>query len=663
MPRRKKKRPEGAGPQRNEMLSDFWSDRIEAGKKVKRNYTDTGDQVLGYFKAQHEKLYSDPDVRKDFNDFAGSAQISIPKIAQMKNSLGPRLYLPKPDRKIRPKTDDGIMLGLSRLFQAYLNYSVRESKHPRQLRRSIDDGLIRGRAMQRQIWDDVRQIVTSVYVSSEDVVFDPDFDEIESARWIAIRHTEPLWETKRRIPQKWRTDNLDKSVLKDSDDPAEATRSSDQIEYWEVLSKMGAGFRGIEGAEKFPDEEDFVRLEIVPGHKVPLAEGEWEIPLYLDRDWPLSYFDPIETPDSHWPESMAGQVLSCQKGIDLLSTLRISSCKNRDRVVVFCDSKVNKLSQNQLRSGSAADFIPIDIPNGQSLDMIVKVADFGQGSRESAMERAYLEAEIEEATGVTAMVSGGSEEGAKDRSATATQARSNATSARLEDLRQKVEEFETDAARKEAIMVRLWLEQKDVEPYVRVSDLNLFYVKVEVPGGATIPVRSFEQGSLSLKDIYPGCSNYFDRPEKAYEHAKLCWQNMIQSTDPRVRDLANSIKAMGPSPMDPELPALISVAPVTVERVWLDTAGMTAEELMREMHYEIATGAGIKWDRATERENTNMLLQTTLPIMLQNMDYEGANALLQLQFEANDVPEDKRVVLKPPVMPTQPEGNPKDKNK
>lgn len=667
MPRKKNKETteqKRIRQERDAQVSDFWTRRIQAAKEVKRDYMAVGDEVLSYFKAHHRTLYMDPEIKTNFMDLAGSANVSVPKIAQMVNSIGPRLFLTKPDRRIRPRTDDGVMLCLARLFQAYLNYTVRESKHPKQLRKSILDNLTRGRMFQRQIWDPIRKIITSIFLPSKDFLFDPDFQDIESARWIAIRHTEPLWETKRRIPQAWRTKDLEKLASCEDKDADKQNRTADVVEYWEILSKMGAGFRGADMKNsQFKEEdenEDFVRLEIVAGHRCPLMEGDWDVPLYLDRDWPVSYSEFVETPEAHWPESIAGQVIACQKGIDLLTSLRMSSCKNRDRTIIFTDSKISQQAQNRLKNGTASEFIPIDLPSGMTMDMVLKVADFGQGSAESARERAYLEQEIEAAMGTTSLVTGGEDAGAKDRSATASQLRNEASSTRLGDLKAKVAEFEEDAARKEAAMIRLFLSQEDVEPYVRMSDLRMFYVKVEVPGGATIPVRDLSGDALSLAQIYPPASTYFEKPEMAYEAAVALWQEIAQAQDPRLVEIGQTLASVGMDPMS-GLPTGIQVAVVDVERVWQDTAGMTAEEVLREMHYEIASGAGIRWDRTTEQKNVDELLQTTLPIMLQNMDYAGANQLLRMRDEAYDVPEDKRVTLEPPPPPPPTEAAPPEK--
>jgi hypothetical protein len=161
VPRKRKKGPapavyqaedkaEAGRRERDRVLSRFWSERIRAGLEAKRDYVATADEVVDYFRANHQRLFEDASTKKHFMDFQGAAAISVPKVAQMRNALGPRLYQAKPVRTVSPKTDDGVMLGLARLLRAYLNYTVRESKFTKHLRAAIDDGLLRGRCFLQQ---------------------------------------------------------------------------------------------------------------------------------------------------------------------------------------------------------------------------------------------------------------------------------------------------------------------------------------------------------------------------------------------------------------------------------------------------------------------------------------------------------------------------------
>lgn len=669
MAKRKRKSAEekALDRRRNQLLSEGWGDRITAAKKQKKEYIDTSEEVMKFFRAKHDHLY---ESTSDFMDFTGAATVSVPKVAQMKGSLGPRLYVAAPTRTVTPRTQDGVMVGMTRVLGAALTYTAREARFARTIRNVVDDGLISGRLVLRQVWDDVRKIITSTYVDSMDLLFDPDFTSIEDANWIAIRHREPLWQLERRLP-KWRTKGLQKHALsggvigvqreddshekeEDDDEDSSGRATATVVEWWEILSKMGVGLRmaGMPRPEvkKWSDEKDFVRLAIVLGHEILLEEGDWDVPLYLDRTWPISHVDFVETPRASWPQSPMGLVLPLQKAADLLTSLKLSSCKNRERVLMFIDKKFAVEAQEAVRHGTSADLIPVDLPQGYSLDMVLKIAELGQGNPETAQEREFLLKEMEQTLGTTSLVTGGQDQESQDRSATATQLRNSAAEIRTADLENKVSELLTDAACKEALAWRLFVDEEDIASIVRADQINLFYVSVMLPGETEIPVRPLkideeadEDASLTLKDLYPGAATYFNTAEEAMSAGFTMWQGLMDPSlsDPRLAQIRDALLAQGLDEFG--MPFAIKPDLVTAERVWQDTAGLTAEELMRELSYEIEAGKGVKFDKAAERANIDNLLQTALPAAMQMSDMAAVNKFMTLRYDAYQVPLDKRV--------------------
>ncbi len=673
---RTKKTPEQRRKDKSQeaQLSEYWGGRIQAGLKVRQEYEDTAKKVMGFLKPQHRELFDSPDLASQFMDFQGSMTLSVPAIAKMKNSLAPQIYMSEPARNVAYRGNDNVLKGLARVIQTYLNYTAKETNQAKQLRNASDDGLIRGRCFLRQVWDAIRKLITSTYVSSLDVVVDPDFTSLQDVQWIAIRHREPLWQVKRRVPKKALTRGLEKicdAGKSDEDKDKGIAGSTRIVEWWEVLSKMGNGARGIDLEDSgISDEEDFVRLEVVVGHDRLLAVGQWDVPLYLDRDWPISMVDFLELPDEPWPVSPAGQVVPLQGGIDLLTSVKLNGCKQRDRVVMCVDAEIDRTSQDTLKNGTSSDFVAVKLPPGRTLDSAVKVLDFGPGSPETTNERAFLLNEMETTMGSTQVVTGGPDAGPQDRSATASSMRGQATQTRVGDLKNKVSELYTDASRKEAVMVRLFLTEEDVARYVRPSDLALFYVSIELADSPPMPVRKVsiedeegnlvEQEVLTLQDLAPQLSTYYDTPDEAAQAMAMFWEELQGRVDLESVQLRDALVQGGVDPVT-MLPLGMSIAPVTAERVWQDTSGMTAEEILDELSYSIETGAGIKFNKDAERANTDNLLQTLLPVVSQMGDVVGMNKLLDMRFDAYDVPQEKRFKLNPPPPPVQaPQGDKKE---
>lgn len=671
-----------ASHQTDRDIADYWTKMIRKGLDTRKTYTNAAKTVEEYLGPIHKELFERDDVRTHYAKVDGSSAVSIPKIVQMRNALGPRLYQVKPVRSMHARTSDLVLVALGIVLEFYVNYTTREAKFAKHQRKATDDGLIRGRSMLRQTFDSVREIVTSVYLSSLDFVFDPDFFEIEDGKWIAFRVVEPYWETRRRVTEKWRTNGLEKNHHKNTETDSHSEgnheqrdgadrrpQSADLTTYWVVLSKMGRGLRGLgmDDDRRRKDDKDFVRLEIVLDHDVPIAEGDWEVPLYLDKDWPVSYADPVEPMDRHWPDSIPAQILPSQQSIDLLSSTRLQGSKNRDRLIVFSDASVMEdVDVHAFKNGGPAEFISINLPSGKMLQDAIMVPQFGEGSQGAMAERDYHERQIENTTGVTDTLSGGHTMGAVERSATATAQRTDASNVRVQDLKHKIEELTTDAGRKEAIIARLMLDAEDVEPAVPPGKIGMFYISVMVPGGAEIPIRDTRTPEdrqkqpmpdvLTLEQIAPEASTFYLAPETAYAGAVAVMEALTQPEEPRLAQLADVIMSSG---VDPEtgLPPNIQIKPVRVETVWQATAGMSPKELMREFGYEMATGSGHKMNKEAEQQNADFLVQNVLSVALQTGDIENANKILSIRDEAFDIPLDQRVQLVPPPPPA-PEGGP-----
>ena len=237
-------------------------------------------------------------------------------------------------------------------------------------------------------------------------------------------------------------------------------------------------------------------------------------------------------------------------------------------------------------------------------------------------------------------------------------------------MQHRSEELHTDAARKEAISAKLLLSEDDITPYVDTSKIGMYYVSLRLPGGAEIPVRDprpekqriraqknpqGDQGPITLELISPSASNYFMDVEQAYQAAMMLVEDIQMSEDEKVIEIASLINLEAVDPED-GLPLAVEISPVTASRVWQDTAGMTAEEVMREMNYEIASGSGIKVNKEAEVENAQEMTQTVLPQALGRGDIPAANKVLDMRDEALEVPQDQRVRFSQLELPQTPAG-------
>lgn len=664
---------------RNEQVVKFWSRRLDAAKAEKEEYSKLAKEVQGFFKSRHEKLFESSSVSDHFLKFQGAAAVSIPKTAQIRNSLGPHLYYKRPIRKITPNTDDGVMVALARVLEAYLAYTAKEGGFSRQSRKAINDSLVRGRGFLQVGWDDEREIITSWFVSSKHVFLDPDVDCMEDCEWIAVRIREPIWRTQRRLKDRgesWRGKGLKPNVVvgmhsidheydelddEEKDETTKVSHSNELLEYYRIYSKMGAGVRGSDwpGAmERYDDSDDYVALEICVNHDTPLYEGDWEVPLYLDKAWPLCELDFVETDDDLWPISIMGLVLPLQVELNLLSSLMLNSAKHRGKVVIAGDKSMEAQVQARIRSGGMAEYVGVELKQGERLDQKVRVLDFGHSPPEIMLEREYITREFEATTGVTPVVHGAQVEGSQERSATAAQQKSDAASVRLADMKERNEEFHTRVGRIEAIMARLELEADEVAPYVRQSKIGMYLLTVELDGSAPLPIRDRrtdeERQALnsplnpqSVQEISPTASNYFATVEEAAEAMLGLFQELQQS----VLGMSLLQRLGDPDPGMGGIPSGLGIAPVTVEDVWRDTAGISAQELMREFAYEMATGSTQKIDKQRDQQLVNDEMTQVMPVAIQAGDYQLINRIFEHRDDAYEIPQDQRL---PPLQPPPP---------
>lgn len=650
-----------------------WSNYIRAGLAARKAYDRQAEETLAYFRAKHERCYS--EAARNFIDFSSRGVcVSVNKPGMIRAVLGPHLYQRNPVRAVSAKSSDPIQQAQAAVLGAYLNYSPREAGLEEQVRKAVDDAMLRGRGFLRTGYDRERRVVTSWYVPSNRVVIDPAAECLDDAHWIAIRNRAPLWSVKRRFGgERWRVRDLSASrasqrepeetlAERPDDERVPGSYLADLVEYWEVYSKLGAGLargpeapgwreRGTAPAED--DGRDFVKLVIVRDHATPLYEGEWDCPLYLDKEWPVVALDLVPGIDQLWPESIFGQALSHAKAIDLTSTLRLWGCRTHARDIFLVHPDAFQGNEfNRLCGGGPSEVIELKgLPTGLGLNQVIHRVDMGDMSPEIAEERAWHEAEFERQTGVTSILHGGQETGAQERSATASDLRSRAANARLADMTARVESFCTRVARNEAIVVRLGDYLTEAEIAKTTGELQLGWL-VSVQGPGEMPLRNRltpaelrareergESAPLTVQDVAPAAAVYFPDEATAAQAAELVRVALIERAltgDPAALEYAFPAAELG-------LDFDVRPRAVTVEDVWRDTNGVSPRDLAGEFTWSIEAGTTQRQDPIAKREYATALTQNVLPVAVQRGDTRMMNEILRLTDEAFGRPSNERL--------------------
>ena len=655
--------------------SAIWSQCIRAGREAQRTYRQRAAEVLSYFQTDRTGLFE--RIRETYlNLDEGGTPIRVNLASLMRSVMAPYLYQRNPRREVTSLHPDAVKIGEARLLEEYLNYTAREGKIAPEIRAMVDDGLIRGRGFLRPYFDNELGIFTSQAVPSIDVLIDPAVLRLRDADWIAIRSRLPLWRVRQiyGAEEKWRVEGLKPGIRVMAGEPDEepderdATKlgyMDDQVELWEVYSKRGNGLtRGpfaVQPGTEFANDDDsneFVKITLVLDHPVLLEEGEWDAPIYLDREWPIVAFDPVPTPGKLWPESIMSQAMVHQKAIDVLSTLEFEAAKIHARDLYFYRGDCLTADDvKRLLHGAPGEAIAVsNLPAGLTPKDVIFRPDLGQQAPELRMLCEKHQQMFEMISGVLPVLQGGVDQTSADRSATASAQKTRAAQTRTGDLLTRVEEACTDAARIEAMMLRLSGLVTPQEVARVIGDKVDFGYRVET----TPPIR-LRGGSFSLEKIAPFAATYFNTAEQVEAILLQVWQAIEAAASP-----------MQPGPPQPELVSLYAtlslggMSPdgvplgmvarkVTTIDVLKDTAGRSPKEFVREYSFEIATGSTQRQDPQTKREHADKLIQQVLPIAMKLGDYAAVNMVLRHADDAYGVPVDERAPpLKPPPPPPPP---------
>jgi hypothetical protein len=235
----------------------------------------------------------------------------------------------------------GVDKAIAGLLYAWLNYTARETPGgglEGQSELAVMDAMLTGRGVlcvRPYSMASSKRTLTGAFREPPDHLYiDPDFNHIDDARWIAIKHRSPTWEVERRFG--WPKGSLKGKASLESltargegagDDWRNTERGSGQTNdlmvYYEIFSKTGCGAR-LTGMDTIVKEHlestvgDFAYLVVAPNVPCPLncpteklrqgASSEqvkqmfsWPIPYWADDDWPVALLDFYQDTDHSWP--------------------------------------------------------------------------------------------------------------------------------------------------------------------------------------------------------------------------------------------------------------------------------------------------------------------------------------------------------------------------
>ncbi len=643
--------------------AEVWQRYIQAGLDAKQEWLEGVREIEGYLRPKHSDLFTSDEMAGFLKVGGENGGLAVYEnnVALVKSVLVPHLLAQHTKVEVTARGSDSVYQALAAVLENVIAYTHAEGKQNPEKRKAVTQGVVYGIGFMRPGWDPEREIHTSRYVSAVNVVIDPNARNMDEARWVAVGTQLALDEL--RTTYKGRLGRAGKWRLAGLDEPPRSSSGSelreweerspgidrDQVMLWEVYSKMGNGLtRGPFAPEEFKNDEDsnlFVKLDLVQGHPWILEEGAWDLPLYLDRRWPLVAFVPSEGIDRLWPDGLIMQALVHQKACDVLGTLELNAARVHGRDVFTYRSDVLTPGQrDHLLSGAPSVAIGLsNMPPGASVGDVITRIPLGTQVAEVSRVRDRHEQRLEAITGVTPVLQGGAGQQPVERSATAAQQQMSASNMRLADMRSRVTEFDETLASAEAISIRLagLVDATDVQAII--GDLPLGW-RIDTEEG--LPLR----GPGSIEEVAPKAAAYFPGEDMARGLLMEVWVAIIQASAKRSWGKLVTRAMEEGVPLEQTPPWLV-VRRVTAEDVFHDTAGLSPRDLMRELQYTLASGTSPKQDPEAKRAYADRLLQTVLPVALRSGDYAAVNAILARADDAFDIPVSERM---PPLQPPPP---------
>lgn len=431
------------------------------------------------------------------------------------------------------------------LMSEYLNYSVQETNHKLHSRRVVNEALIKGMGCW---WTEVTEtpgmdlrMVGSFFDSVDNLVLDPDAEELENCKWIARRCIHPKWEVEEEY-------GLEPGALKsasgltsaDSDATMDVDRTgagktdgktADLVRYWKIYSKLGMGDRLAgtppELQDQFDEFGDHCYLVICPGISYPLnlppsvttppsadevaayqadaqnyelasaqaaampagfappgmappageppvdpqqefkdglfEAAQWPIPFWAANAWPMTPLYWHEVPNCAWPMSHVAPGLAELKFLNWCMSFLMEKVRSSCRTVIATLESLEDDVKNAIIYGPDNSVIGLkEIHGAKNINELVsflKSPDFHKDIYE-VLDR--VAQDFDKRVGLSEILYG--MQAVASRSATDVNVRQNNASIRLDDMAARVEDAETELARKEALAARWVLDAQDVAP-------------------------------------------------------------------------------------------------------------------------------------------------------------------------------------------------------
>ena len=461
----------------NYFLASAWLENIQKALAHRKRFADQYRDAQRYAFESHDFVFDDVE--------GFDLRSTVPKAWEMLSIFGPLLAFKEPRRTSRvryprpgPQGEPDPREAFTRVSQDLLNYSANELKLKAEAREAVDESILAAGVMWLEV-DRTTGLVGHFSGGILDLLIDPDAEMLRDAWWIARRHMMPRWEAAELFGVEIDSEDLpsggEKSIVDIDFSQDRQTRAGEEdfgktnelLEVWEVWSRMGIGYRlkamskserRNEVARSGDDYADECHFYLVKGgRKLFDYQDDWPIPLYLDNAWPCSLLFYKKRRDYVWPVSVMGPSLGLQKAIDWMATMILNKIKTTSRDFIAVLKGLDEDIKDKVRNGGDLEVLEIsssDLPDGTRVNDLISFLKHSPMNTDVWHVWEMLLDLFEKASGLYAALYG--DQGrTQARSAEEIKERRNRTDLRPQDMRERVEDWHSDMARKEMIAMRL----------------------------------------------------------------------------------------------------------------------------------------------------------------------------------------------------------------
>ncbi len=444
---------------------------LTASEGKRKRWYDQGKEISDYgYSATHQFMYQSlpPGAFFCAKEALTSEAVRV---------FGPYLYQQNPHRTVtvRPWTDQ-FLAGTASILGDYLNYSLSEYDSYANARRCVDQAVVWGRAV---AWTGRHpkkpEIICSLYDDVRNFFDDPDADTPEERRIVMRRRDRPREDVIAEYPQ------AEKAILdipraeteKTTDNSVKMGDSgADIICYYEAYATVGLyrfkGGKAIEnGLKAMGQETDDTPMKYLFTKQGRFVCAEtWEVPFYIDGEWPVTALDFYDMPGSLWPVSPLEPGINYQRAINWLSTFMMGRMRKAMRLVFAIANTAGEglsdAEQDQVLIGNDIEALMISVSGGRTLkDFIQELNPSFEWMQQGLRYLEYLSDRYNKATGkYDILYYGGTE--TQSRTATDASMKDRNSRSRLEDMKDRIVKWETLKARKDALAARFLLTRNDI---------------------------------------------------------------------------------------------------------------------------------------------------------------------------------------------------------